>query len=147
MPVFVRWQWKEETKTFLAIFHFYDDRSKSNLRFRKGKFEQDRFGNIDFSLSSNGKQPMMTWCPDHYEMALLSDILKYANIINGLKEESKKELWSKIESPVVEAMVGERIKGAKCLVCWGDEGFEYLAVELCPAYIDYLKEVLEPYIK
>lgn len=147
MPVFVRWQWKEKTKTFLVIFYFYDDLSKTNLRFEKGKFKQDKFGDIQFDSSSDGKQPIMTWAPAHYETGLLSDILRYANIIDGLKEEAKKELWDKIESPVHEAMTGERIKGAKSLVCWSDEGFEFLAVEMCPEYINYLKEVLEPFIK
>ena len=78
---------------------------------------------------------------------MLSDILRYANVIDGLKEEAKKELWGKIESPVEEAMIGEQIKGAKNLICWSDEGFEFLAVELCPEYINYLKEVLEPYTR
>ena len=34
MAIFVRWEWKERTKTFLVIFYFVDDRTKQNLRFR-----------------------------------------------------------------------------------------------------------------
>ena len=34
MPTYVRWEWKERTKTFLVIFYFFDDKSSSNLRFR-----------------------------------------------------------------------------------------------------------------
>jgi len=146
MPVFVEWQWTK-TKTFLVIFYFYDDRLKTNLRFRKGKFKQDKFGDIDFSFDSTGKRSIMSWAPAHYETALLSDVLRYANIIDGLNDEAKEELRNKLESPIEEAKIEERIKGARCLECWSDEGFEFLAVELCSEYIDYLQEVLEPYIK
>jgi hypothetical protein len=35
MPVFVEWRWREKTKSFLLIFHFYDDFSRTNLRIKK----------------------------------------------------------------------------------------------------------------
>lgn len=34
MPVFVEWKWIEKTETFLAVFHFWDDGNKQNLRMR-----------------------------------------------------------------------------------------------------------------
>ena len=34
MPILVQWKWQERGKHFLVIFYFYDDFSKSNLRFK-----------------------------------------------------------------------------------------------------------------
>jgi hypothetical protein len=35
MPIFVQWKWDETRKSFLVVFHFYNDFSKPNLRIRK----------------------------------------------------------------------------------------------------------------
>ena len=39
MPIFVQWEWKGRTKSFLVIFHFYDDFSKPNLRMKMKKYD------------------------------------------------------------------------------------------------------------
>ena len=63
------------------IFHFHDDYSKPNIRFKK-KFKDGRF---EF------ERPTITWAPSHPELGLLSELLSYANIINVLKETEKRE--------------------------------------------------------
>lgn len=87
MPVFVEWKWKERTKTFLVIFHFYDDFSKTNLRIKK--CEKGRLLMLTPSEIFSPSKAWMTWSPSHPDMALLTQLLTYANIINGLKEDEK----------------------------------------------------------
>ena len=70
--------WNEQ-KLFLVIFHFIDDFSEPNLRMSK---EYDN---------------LMTWAPSHVELGLLGEILRYANIIDGLRETEKKELKYKLQ--------------------------------------------------
>ena len=125
MPVFVEWEWKEQTKSFLMIFTFYDDFSKPNLRLRKMKVRRTSHPKYDPPF-----KPVTTWAPSHLELGLLSEILAYANLINGLKLTEKRKLRDKLE-------------GRKTVY----DGNEYtLLCHLCPEYIDYLKKKLKPYI-
>ena len=143
MPTFVRWKWEEKTKTFLVVFYFYDDFSKRNLRLKMVEVDsKGRIPCIDFTASdTSDKQPVMTWAPSHYEIALLADILQYANIINGLKEEKKRKLMHNllIESPWdLSAELQKKI-----LFGLDENGEPFMAVELCPEYIEYLKKILK----
>lgn len=106
MPVFVQWKWKEETKTFLVIFYFYDDFSKPNLRVRK--YEKGHLLMLTPSEIFTPSKAWMTWAPSHPEMALLTQLLTYANIINGLKEDKKDE-------KICKEYIGGKGFGAKIL--------------------------------
>jgi len=100
---------------------------------------------IDFRApDTSGKQPVMTWAPSHYEIALLADILHYANIINGLKEEKKRKLMPDlfIYSPWE---LDEKLQ-EKMLFVIEDDEHVFIAVELCPEYIAYLKKILKPFL-
>jgi len=142
MPVLVGWEWIEKTKTFLVIFYFYDDFSKPNLRLKKANVETEgSIPLIDFRGITPSKQPVMTWAPHHYELGLLQDILQYANLINGLKEEKKRKLMHNllIESPWdLNAELQKKI-----LFGLDANGEPFIAVELCPEYIEYLKKILK----
>lgn len=77
MPILVQWKWKENTKIFLVIFHFYDDFSKPNLRFKGRQLKRyDPVSKQFLSLPSRkyGKdsimKSIMTWAPSHRELAL-----------------------------------------------------------------------------
>lgn len=104
MPILVQWKWKEKTKSFLVIFHFFDDYSKPNLRVKKMRFEGSEPPYIyvpqDFS-STTGRsiktRPVMTWAPSHVETGLLGELLRYANVVGGLNEAEKKKLRRKLE--------------------------------------------------
>ena len=166
MPVLVQWKWMERTKSFLVIFHFYDDYSKPNIRFKKKKFKDEK---VEF------ERPTITWAPSHPELGLLSELLSYANMINGLKETEKRELRRDLEIAVVERNGILRLYWApikdllqltgKVLIFEAPDFALFLSrpiletykkekiekdslfcIELCPEYIDYLRKMLKPYI-
>ena len=158
MPVFVEWRWKERTKSFLVIFHFYDDFSRENLRIKK-------YAEGNMLIYSPIKEAIMpdkawiSWAPSHLEIGLLSELLSYANRVNGLKENEKRWLKGILGAEVVlprEAGFREAIdvygitsgigEDKKTVVYYDVTSEEHFCVELCPEYIDYLKNVLKPYI-
>jgi len=176
MPVFVEWRWKEQTKSFLVIFHFYDDFSSPNLRikkYEKGTIAiqiKSPYPEDPYSWSIEPRKVWMTWAPSHPELGLLMELLSYANIINGLKETEKRKLKIELQgrTPLAEmvrkgfAPEDELIRGAcpddikskigkdKKTVVYFEPEVEpivlHFCVELCPEYIDYLKTVLKPYL-
>ena len=77
MPVFVEWQWKERTKSFLVIFHFHDDFSKPNLRIKK--YENGHLFMLPPDEMFTPLKAWMSWAPSHPDMALLTELLSYAN--------------------------------------------------------------------
>jgi len=177
MPILVQWKWVERTKTFLVIFHLYDDYSRPNIRLNKKTFKDE---GVEF------ERPTITWSPSHPELGLLSELLSYANIINGLKETEKRKLRRDLEIAVDEgnghlhlywypirdllelqnkALLFETPD--KCIFIrhaeWMGEPFEprlygddyekkikgenwFFCIELCPEYIDYLKNVMKEYL-
>ncbi|MGD0449449.1 MAG: hypothetical protein ABSA79_00150 [Candidatus Bathyarchaeia archaeon] len=113
---------------------------------------------------------VITWSPSHVDVALLMDVLGLSNIINGFKKQrlrtlrTRLEFWVKKEdrhmpsssmenNTLVESgkataklrnMLGEE---RKYLVGFPDkpgvnQGLEY-SCELCPEYINYLKDVIK----
>lgn len=165
MPVFVEWKW-QETKSFLVIFHFYDDFSRTNLRMRK--FDKGRLVMLTSSAILEPQKAWMTWSPSHLEIALLSELLSYANIINGLKESRRNEIRLELEGKLellrcgfyntpLDAIMNEepqslfdnisRMPDKKIVIYPTDSGELSSFVELCPEYIDYLKKLLKPYLK
>jgi hypothetical protein len=166
VPVFVEWRWKEKTKTFLVIFHFYDDFSKTNLRVNstpeKNRLTLHTFvGGDDFLNDVETKGAWLTWSPSHVDLALLMELLTYSNIINGFKEAKKRQLIKHLEfvsrkgtlnevSGKVErcdwirggAMLG--VVGCdKKIADYSENGHSYSMAELCPEYIAYIKELAE----
>ena len=219
MPIFVEWKWKEATRTYLVIFHFDDDYSKKNLRTQTMKFEDEKLLNpelryytpavLHFASDDHFRRKFQirsvtTWAPSHVELALLTEVLTYANLINGLKEETKRALMDKLmmlsffkgwklwfhlvekrreemgleqtsfESARerVEADLDERVR--ELLLGYQDDylslrktlkdgkvlctdyvtgtsastlrNTQFMCFEICPEYIDYLKEILKPYM-
>lgn len=199
MPILVQWKWVERTKSFLVIFHFYDDYSKTNLRLKKRIFvgsskwgyaslprlpvpeyktaisrESKRM--IKFGMFKTEKSAM-TWAPSHPELAYLSQILSYTNIIDGLDVAEKRELRTKLEVVdrkngidglilpedffEVEAFFSKDQTGneREALALIGKKtlaGFDvekngqtdhFFCYELCPEYLDYLRNVLKPYLR
>jgi hypothetical protein len=180
MPIFVQWKWAETRKSFLVVFHFYDDFSKPNLRIRKYSpvlvtYEDEGVTNrfmdypmmITYADLSKGEsiipeKAWMTWAPSHIELALLSELLSYANIINGLNEIEKVELKSRLEAredttlpygrqayrihPDIVNRIGKDKKVAICDESLIKQQEPFICVELCPEYIDYLRNVLKPHL-
>jgi len=181
MPIFVQWKWIERTNpSFLVIFHFYDDFSRSNLRIKKYSptsitYEDQGITYTDSSYPmiithkdlSEGEtiipqKAWMTWAPSHLELALLSELLSYANMINGLKATEKRKLKNKLEAkvdtilpcgreayyihPDIVKGIGEDKKIAICDESLTKQQEAFICVELCSEYIDCLKRVLKPYI-
>lgn len=164
MPVFVQWKWLEKTKSLLTIFHFHDDYSKPNLRLMK----LDDFKTHCYSPKEELilKKDWISWAPSHLDMALLMQLLCYANIINGLKPSEKKKLWFELEGRgdkytyekdfskfAQPHIIGERIGKDKKVIQHIDlredvEGFSpvYTSIELCPEYINFIRDKLKPYI-
>jgi len=165
MPIYVQWKWEERTETLLAIFHFYDDFSKRNLRLIQYDSEREAFVHRGKRLTKP-KRSWITWAPSHPEMGLLMQLLCYANIINGLKPSKKKQLWIEMEGKkhyralgyseetvnmiAVPDKIMEEIGFDKKVLTYADfEDEETLVtcVELCSEYIDYLRDLLEQYLK
>ena len=170
MPVFVEWKWKEKTKTFLVIFHFYDDFSKSNLRIKK--YEKGHLLMLTPNKAIDPMKAWMTWAPSHPDLALLTELLSYANIVNGLKEFEKRDLRTKLGTARWEHVDGElgvviysphmqneMVEDKKTAIysekpdnhsekpAHSTEVPLHVCAELCPEYIDYLKRILKPYLK
>jgi len=174
MPIFVQWKWNEERKSFLIVFHFYDDFSRTNLRIRKYtpttiegyEYSPIIISNIDLSkgVSLIPEKAWMTWAPNIPEMGYLLEVLKYAFLVNGgLSESEKRTLRTKLEAREDSIVSGRRActvpknieneigKDKRVVII--DESLTKpqeepaICVELCPEYIDYLKNVLKPYLK
>jgi hypothetical protein len=165
MPIFIEWKWEEGAKSLLAIFHFYDDFSRHNLRLME--YDEEREAYI-FSQKRLVKpeRSWITWAPSHIEMALLMQMLCYANMINGLKPSEKRELWTELEGKrtfankgfskveLANISVPDEIKryigiDKKVMAYADSEDKEVLrtCAELCPEYIDYLRKLLKPYLR
>lgn len=165
MPIFVQWQWKEHTNTFLAIFHFWDDGRKSNLRIRTDSLgfetltslasERKEEFVVAVSLPSYLLPParmdvFMTWAPSHPEFCFLTEVLTYANLINGLGEHEKRRLrpllegrgTQRIDQFEIDAELMESMPEGTMVVFT-----EGVCFEVCAKYIDYLKKLLTPYLK
>jgi hypothetical protein len=163
MPVFVEWKWQERFKSFLVIFHFYDDFSRPDLRVKK--YEKGRLFMARHSKVLSAKKAWMTWTLSHPELALLTELLSCANRINSLKEFEKGELRAKLEgvrkggyAPETEEYDADQVIAdeSEILREIGKDKLRFiyiekdepgldlrLCVELCQEYIDYLKKTIE----
>ena len=121
MPAFIQWKWKEETRSFLVIFHFFDDYSEKNLRLKQRSLRKDGKSPPIYVISPYEKttHPIMTWAPSHIESALVSQVLCYANIVNGFNERIKRTLRPilevttvKREKKIIELAVSDDLKKA-----------------------------------
>lgn len=133
------------------------------------------------------KRSVTTWAPTHVEIGLLSELLAYANIINGLKPWKREELKSGLDVLSVgidmvnnlmkrhkEVGVPQALKeldqvpdgiedepidrfvrscGNKAYLFGAETNYKsgeiesLFGFELSQEYIDYLKELLKPYLK
>jgi hypothetical protein len=165
MPVFIEWRWEKSRQSLIAIFHFYDDFSKPNLRLM-GSNKAIEPGICSKEELIMAERPWISWAPSHVDMALLMQMLCYANIINGLKTSEKKKLWFELEgkkhlrnkglseheltSYAVPEEIIEQIGSDIKVMAFGTPEDEYLAhtcVQLCPEYLDYLWNLLKPYLR
>lgn len=155
MTIYVRWSWKEKTKTFLVIFYFIDDQTSSNLRFRTkvvgSTFIEDVENNPD-----DRPQPIMSWAPTHVETALLGDVLRYANIIDGLKVVEKEKIRKKLEIQIREKnrylldefSIEDLVKDSPTSTLIALEGADdwFFCAKLNMEYVDFLKNAIAPFI-
>jgi hypothetical protein len=165
MPVYVQWKWAEKTETLLAIFHFYDDFSRPNLRLMQGDEEKEAWVHKGTKLEKPNRA-WITWAPSHPEMALVMQLLCYANIINGLNLSKKKKLWIELEGKshfralgyseetlhmmAVPAEIMKEIGFDKKVLTYADSEDEETLVtcaELCPEYLEYLGRILKQFLK
>jgi len=171
MPIFVEWEWKEKTKTFLTIFHSWDDKKKTNLRMRTEKDDFETVVYLDdiqrgefvpvetIPFEYQTTRAYLSWAPSHSEFCFLTEVLAYANLINGLKLNDKRKLIPKLEGKVNK--------------CKGAEGREYvnfevhsellnsmpegtmvsfarrnsISFEVRLEYLEYLRKLLKSYLK
>jgi hypothetical protein len=120
MPIFVEWKWIEKTQTLLAIFHFWDDGQKENLRMRVKEYDfetlvfadydkkyfasNEEFTSIitapEYGLAYPRTNAYMSWAPSHAEFCLLTEVLTYANLINGLKPYLRRKVKEKLQGRI-----------------------------------------------
>ena len=94
----------------------------------------------------------------HPELALFTELLSYTNTTNGMKEYKKRKLIKVIETPSYGLALA-RVKAGSCAREYFNKGRFYLigyehtrpetrllcCAELCPEYIDYIKDLLKQY--
>lgn len=181
MPILVEWKWIEKTETYLVVFHFWDDREEENLRMRvleegfetlayvlskyniedKAEILEENFVAVMtapyYNLSYPRTKAYLSWAPSHAQFCLLTEVLTYANLINGLKPHIRKKLKFKLQGMLNEKMCTERNRdhflidydmlskmGDKAIVSFS--GQDYLSFEVCQEYIEYLRKLIKPYI-
>ena len=147
MPIFARWKWQEKTKSYLLIFRFIDDFSKPNLRIKT----HPKSHKADLIRVAD-----VTWAPTHIELGLLSELLGYANIINGFSETTKRELRKKLEVTYKDRDTKyineetlfqlDQIPDKPYTIYVNFKEWE-LWIYVCPEYIEHLRKLLKPYIK
>ena len=143
MPIFVEWKWQKDTRSFVVIFHFVDDYTKSNLRITKTGFWAE-------ILQRKGvcNKAWMTWAPSHVELAMLANLLHIANIVDGLQDSTKRKLRSFLDgSWQTTEEVEEWFRMFPDIKAWipPNEDLPFVA-ELCEEYIESLNKVVKPYI-
>lgn len=172
MPIFVEWKWIEKTETFLAVFHFWDDGMKQNLRMwlNEAGFENVVFADYE-NISKNEFTSVMTlpeyglafprtnaylsWAPSHAEFCLLTEVLTYANLINGLKVHIRKKLRCKLQGKTTKEKKNGKVifedeidsdllaaMPANTIVTFG-KGFSF---EVRLEYVEYLRKLIKPFI-
>jgi len=144
MPIFVQWKWKVKTRSFIVIFHFIDDYTKSNLRITKTGFWADIF-----KLKGIRNKGWMTWAPSHVELAMLADLLHIANIVDGLEDSIKRKLRRFLDcSWQTEEEAKEWMQMFPDIKAWIPPTTDLpMVAELCEGYIEYLNKVVKPYLK
>jgi len=140
MPILVQWKWIERTKTFLVIFHFFDNYSNPNLRIRK------KSGHWEILYPQ--KKAWMSWAPSHVELGLLGELLRYANIVDGLKEFEKRKLRNVLEGESFEDIddIASKVPSTTRIFKSYNRKDPFFVVELCPEYIEYLRKILKLYM-
>jgi hypothetical protein len=173
LPILIQWKWEEKSKSFLVIFYFYDNFSKPNLRFAERNLShfkdlpEAQFFNLssENEIQSEGKSKpiktqLMTWAPSHRELALLSDLLHYANMINGLPETIRRDLrfdlevfvdsgnnTFQIDEDVIEKLDSRLTKPNFMLGRERNKDGNMETVcchQLSSEYLDYLREITKP---
>jgi len=177
MPIFVEWQWQENTKTFLVIFHFWDDGQKTNLRMR---IEEEGFETVadiypDEEEKGEGEfVPIITlphairdyprtntylsWAPSHPEFCFLTEVLTYANLINGMKPNHKRKLRLKLEGKIIKReekgyeyfdfdvhreLFNSMPQGTMVSFA-GQKGISF---EVRLEYLEYLRKIVKPFLR
>ncbi len=180
MPIFVEWKWVDRTETFLVVFHFWDDHKEENLRTRvleegfetlagvlatgEGTFEKGEENTVAvetlpyYKLSYPKTKAYLSWAPSHAQFCLLTEVLTYANLVNGLKlhirkklkislqgkmkkdkHEGKNEVYFLIDFDILTSMPDKRE-----VVSFS--GQDSLSFEVCLEYVEYLRRLIKPYI-
>lgn len=126
-----------------------------NLRFRSKVVELPFMEDVENNPYSP-PQPIMTWAPTHVEIALLGDVLRYANIIDGLSLLEKKKIRKKLEiqikdenvNYVHEFEIDELTKHAPTLTILALEGERdwFFCCKLNVEYVNFLRDALQPYL-
>jgi hypothetical protein len=165
VPVYVQWKWNENTKSFRVVFYFVDDFSKPNLRLKRKHLirlrnEEPAFEYLENPIGEFAKEiplaSLMTWAPTHVELALLSQLLSYANLINGLKIDKKEKLKTKLillkgrQPDTVLAFKemhdDDRVLSRGFLIGESTTGTTALCPALCTEYLDFVWDSLKVYL-
>lgn len=171
MPIFVEWEWVKKTETFLTIFHFWDDKQKTNLRMRT---EEDAFETvipdpeakrwrkfvsvITIPFEIDTSRAYLTWAPSHHEFCFLTEVLTYANLINGLKPEEKRKIRPYLEGKVEREtdqeghdrlyfeIHSELLNSMRERTMVSFAHGDRISFEVCLEYLEYLRNLLKPYL-
>jgi hypothetical protein len=176
MPIFVEWKWIENTQTLLVVFHFWDN-GKENLRTRMRKYDFETVAHVDYNkvaptsdkdftsiqtlpeygLSYPRTDTYMSWAPSHAELCLLTEVLTYANLINGLKPNNRLEVREKLHGRITSHFENGKAYQSiaihselldfmpeTSIVSFADQ--EGVSFEIRMEYVEYLRKLIKPYM-
>ncbi|NIO37364.1 hypothetical protein GTO27_06630 [Candidatus Bathyarchaeota archaeon] len=174
MPIFVEWKWQERTKTFLTVFHFWDNGEEANLRVRieeegfefmapEGEKRKEFVQLLGLPYHGDLAYPetnaYLSWAPSHPEFCFLTELLTYANLINGMKPILRRNFRAKLEGKAtkvkdkrghewyeheVHSELLEFVSKKRMAAFTKSEGVSF---EVCLEYLEYLRKILKPFLR
>jgi len=160
----------ENTGTFLVVFHMWDDGKKSNLRMRIKKEDFETCAYVDeeigedwvqiytcpyFVLGHPQTDAYLSWAPSHSEFCLLTEVLTYANLINGLKPEEKQKIKPHLIGKVTRSnqdqityfkIHADLLKHMETGTMVSFANRQGISFKICYEYIEYIRKLVKPYI-
>ncbi len=180
MPIFVEWKWIDKTQTLLVVFHFWDNGKKENLRMRIGEYDYENVADADwgktgfmsdkefthivtypesdFGQAYPKTDAYLSWAPSHPEFCLLTEVLTYANLINGLKPHLRRDIREKLQGKLVKYVskrdgqtyvdIAVHSKVLECLPVESIVTFKHqqgVSFEVRLEYVEYLRKLIRDY--
>jgi hypothetical protein len=132
----------------------------TNLRMKKTRINKIHFEpSIRCYSVEQELKAIMSWAPSHLQLALLTELLGYANLINGLKYKEKIKLRNELEGKeIIKWFQSKPRVGLKgdlfdtssdflVTIITGENKKPTVCFEISSEYLGYLRRLLKPHLK